>query len=71
MDAHRLVAMANDIANYFASEPDREAGIDGIANHLRKYWDPRMRTQLLAYIESDGEGLHALARAGAKRLAAG
>ncbi|MGB0134501.1 formate dehydrogenase subunit delta [Dokdonella sp.] len=70
MDAHRLVAMANDIANYFESEPDREAGIDGIADHLRKFWDPRMRRQLIAYLEADGDGLGELARAGVQRLAA-
>lgn len=70
MDAQRLVAMANDIANYFASDPDRESGIDGIADHLRKFWDPRMRRQLVAYIEGGGEGLGDLARAGVERLAA-
>lgn len=70
MDVQRLVAMANDIANYFASEPDRDAAIAGIANHLRKFWDPRMRRQLIAHLESGGEGLGDLARAGVERLAA-
>lgn len=68
MDAQRLVAMANDIARYFASEPDREAAIAGVANHLEKFWDPRMRRQLRAYLEAGGEGLGDLARAAVERL---
>ena len=71
MDRQRLVEMANDIANYFASEPDREAGIAGIADHLQKFWDPRMRRQLMAHLQAGGEGLGDLARAGVERLAAG
>ena len=70
MDVQRLIEMANDIANYFASDPDSEAGITGIADHLQKFWDPRMRRQLVAHVEAGGEGLSDLARAGVKRLAA-
>lgn len=70
MDVQRLVAMANDIANYFASDPDRESSVAGMADHLKKFWDPRMRSQLIAYLEAEGEGLGELARAGVERLAA-
>ena len=70
MDVQRLIEMANDIANYFASDPDREAGIAGMADHLRKFWDPRMRRQLIAHVEAGGGGLSDLARAGVERLAA-
>ena len=71
MDVHRLVTMANDIARYFASEPDREAGIEGIADHLRKFWTPRMREQLLEYFASDGAGFDELTRHALERLATG
>ena len=70
MDVHRLVAMANDIASYFASEPDRESGVDGVANHLEKFWDPRMRRQLIAHVQTGGEGLAELAQAAVERIAA-
>ena len=67
----RLVAMANDIANYFHSDPDRAAGVDGIANHIRRFWEPRMRRKIIAHLhEQDGEGLNELARAGVEKLAA-
>lgn len=69
MDVQRLVAMANDIGRYFASEPDREAGIEGVAAHLAKFWDPRMRRQLIGHVEQGGAGLEAIALAAVTRLA--
>ncbi|OJY88971.1 MAG: hypothetical protein BGP25_10335 [Lysobacterales bacterium 63-13] len=70
MDVQRLVAMANDIARYFASEPERDAGIQGIADHLRKFWTPRMCEQLAAHVDIDDSGLDPLAAAAVRRLAA-
>ena len=71
MNAERLVAMANDIANFFAAEPERQVAIDGIATHLRKFWEPRMRKQLAAYVQAHGtDGLNELAAAALARLAA-
>ncbi len=62
MDTHHLVKMANDIANFFASEPDHQGARDGIAGHIRRFWDPRMRRELLKWVdEHAGEGLHPLA----------
>ena len=29
----------------------------GIASHIRKFWDPRMREAIFAYIDAGGEGL--------------
>jgi formate dehydrogenase subunit delta len=66
----RLVSMVNDIANYFHSEPDRSAGIDGIAGHIRRFWEPRMRQKIIAHLhENDGEGLSDLGRAAIDKLA--
>ena len=65
-----LVTMANDIANFFAAEPDRAAAVDGVLNHLRKYWEPRMRRQIVAHLrESGGEDLSELACAAVAKLA--
>ena len=67
----RLVAMANDIANFFRSEPDRAAAVDGVVNHILRFWDPRMRRKIVAHLaEHDGEGLSELARAAVTKLAA-
>ena len=51
MDGNKLVKMANDIAAFFAAEPERKAAVDGVANHLKRYWEPRMRRQILAMLD--------------------
>ena len=57
MRIERLVAMANDIGDYFAAHPDPEAVVEGVADHMKRFWDPRMRRQLIAHVEAGGEGL--------------
>ena len=70
MNPEHLAAMANDIANFFAAESDREAAVNGVSGHLKKFWDPRMRRQIVAYLREHGGGeLSELARAGVARLA--
>ena len=62
MDTHRLVKMANDIANFFNSEPDHQAALEGVAGHIRRFWDPRMRREIIKWLdEHEGEGLQPLA----------
>ena len=69
MNVERLVDMVNDIANFFASEPDHKAAIAGVAGHLRKYWEPRMRKQVIAHLDAGGHGLSDLGREGVQELA--
>jgi formate dehydrogenase subunit delta len=68
VNANRLVAMANDIAAFFAAEADRPAAAAAVANHLRKFWEPRMRRELIAHYRSGGQGLTDLAFAGVAQL---
>jgi formate dehydrogenase subunit delta len=42
-----VVRLANDIAAQFRHLPPDEAAAD-VANHIRRFWDPRMRAELLA-----------------------
>ena len=63
MDAHYLVTMANEIAAFFVGEDPGKAA-ENVANHLRRYWDPRMRRQILEHTSQGGEGLSQVARAG-------
>jgi formate dehydrogenase subunit delta len=61
MDIHQLIKMANQIGMFFQSEPDRAAALDGIAGHIERFWDPRMRRELLAWMDQHaGEGLSEL-----------
>jgi formate dehydrogenase subunit delta len=57
MDIHRLIKMANDIASFFEPQPDPSKRLRGIADHLKNFWEPRMRRQLLEYAQQDGAGL--------------
>jgi len=69
MNIKRLVAMANDIATYFNSEPDHAAAVEGVRNHLNKYWDPVMRRQIMAHVAAgDDDELLPLAREAIDRL---
>lgn len=69
-DATRLlVKMANDIGNFFASEPDHQVAVDGVADHIRKFWDPSMRRKIFAYIDAGGDGLDALPKEALQKLA--
>lgn len=54
MDLHRLVQMANQIGDFFESMPDREQAMTDLASHLKRFWDPRMRRELLEYIDKQG-----------------
>ncbi|KGI79015.1 formate dehydrogenase subunit delta [Oleiagrimonas soli] len=68
MNIEHLTTMVNDISHYFAAEPDHDAAVQGIADHLRKFWDPVMRKQILAHLEAGGEGLEPLSREAVERL---
>ncbi|WP_201314179.1 formate dehydrogenase subunit delta [Dyella sp. EPa41] len=62
MRIERLVTMANDIATYFTSEPDHDAAVTSVRDHLKRFWDPTMRRQIKAHLAQGGEGLMPLAR---------
>jgi formate dehydrogenase subunit delta len=63
----KLVYMANQIGTFFASQGEDKAPA-AIAEHLRKFWDPRMRAGILAYLDSGGAGLEPLVRQAVERL---
>jgi len=64
-----LVTMANQIGDFFASYPSGQRE-EGVRNHLRHYWDPRMRSALLEHIQrTGGSGLHPHVLAAARLLA--
>jgi formate dehydrogenase subunit delta len=62
MQADKLVHMANQIARAFAVEGEAKAVV-ATADHLKLFWDPRMRREILAHLEAGGEGLDEAARA--------
>jgi formate dehydrogenase subunit delta len=56
MSPDRLTYMANQIGKFFQSQGHDKA-VAGIAEHIRKFWDPRMRSAILAHLNTGGAGL--------------
>lgn len=54
--SEKLVRMANQIATFFLSQPEG-VRVEGVANHINRFWEPRMRRQLFEHIDHGGEGL--------------
>ncbi|MBO3273684.1 formate dehydrogenase subunit delta [Pseudomonas schmalbachii] len=63
MSIDNLIKMANQIALFFASEPDKEQAVRGVQQHLQSFWTPAMRRELMTWqAEHDGDALHPLVR---------
>jgi len=52
----KLVTMANQIGKFFASQ-GKDQELAGIATHIRKFWEPRMRKAIYARLDAGGAGL--------------
>lgn len=57
----KLVYMANQIGTFFTSQ-DIGTASARIADHITKFWDPRMRRAIVAYLDAGGAGLDPAAR---------
>ena len=63
MNADQLIKMANQIGAFFASQPEPAQARDDFAQHLKRFWDPQMRTALCAHLDATGgEGLSEFVR---------
>ena len=50
MSPEKLAYMANQIGKFFAHQK-RDQAVAAIADHLDKFWDPRMRSGILAHLD--------------------
>ncbi len=67
MQTDDMIRMANQMADFFKSYGEREA-VDGISDHINKFWDPGMRKDFLAYLETGGAGLSDLVKKAAETV---
>jgi formate dehydrogenase subunit delta len=67
MSPEKLVYMTNQIARFFTSQGEEKA-VAAIADHILKYWEPRMRTAILAHLDAGGAGLDPFVRTALQRL---
>jgi formate dehydrogenase subunit delta len=63
----KLVYMANQIGKFFASQSGEHA-VSGTVEHIRKFWDPRMRNAIFAHLEEGGDGLDPQVRQAIEQL---
>ena len=61
MQIEHLVTMANEIAAFFQGAANEGEAAASVANHLRRFWDPRMRRQIIEHHQRGGAGLSPLA----------
>jgi formate dehydrogenase subunit delta len=69
MHTEHLVTMANDIAAFFIKAADQGEAARSVATHLHRYWDPRMRRNIVEHAQSGGIGLSDVALEAVKILA--
>lgn len=69
MNGDQLVRMINDISGFYVSESDQNEAVEGVVGHVTKFWDPRMRSQIVSHVaQTDGAGLTELSRLAVNRL---
>jgi formate dehydrogenase subunit delta len=54
-DITKLIAMANQIGDFFEADPDVESAKKEIAGHLSKFWNSIMINAIVAYVQQDDE----------------
>ena len=70
MNKHeRLVDMANQISLFFESRPTEEEQVGGVAEHISRFWEVRMRKAIIEHLDAGGEGLRDNAKRAIQRLA--
>jgi formate dehydrogenase subunit delta len=65
----RLVYMANQIGKFFQNQGHDKA-VPGIVEHIRKFWDPRMRKAIFDHLDVGGGGLDPFVREAIETLKA-
>jgi formate dehydrogenase subunit delta len=71
MNIDLLIKMANQITEFWEGEAGEDLAVKEVATHLRRYWEPRMRGQMITYYEErQGAGLNDVAKRAVELLAA-
>ncbi len=63
----RIVRMANQIGTFFESKPHDE-GVAGVAEHINKFWEPRMRRHFFEVADAGGEGMLPIVKEAAAKV---
>ena len=55
MEIRDMVRMANQIASFYKSYP-HDQGVKETAEHINRFWEPRMRKAFFDHMAKGGEG---------------
>jgi formate dehydrogenase subunit delta len=69
MSPDKLAYMANQIGKFFAHQ-GHDKTVAGVADHLARFWDPRMLDAIIAQLEAGGAKLDPCVREAVVRLRA-
>lgn len=67
MEHKDLIRMANQIASFFKAYPHDEA-VKETAEHIKKFWEPRMRADLKKILDSKTDELDGVALEAARAV---
>jgi formate dehydrogenase subunit delta len=71
MDMNKLVRMANQIATNFDYGQDRDELVASVTDHLRRFWSPDMKRQIVGHLQSGATDLKETAASAVAKLAEG
>jgi formate dehydrogenase subunit delta len=63
----KIVRMANQIGTFFESKP-HDMGVEGVAEHINKFWEPRMRRHFFEVFDAGGEGMLQIVKEAAAKV---
>jgi len=69
MNVNKLIRMANQIAANFEYGADQAKATASVADHLRRFWTPEMRAEIIEYVDGGGTGLNPIAALAVAKLA--
>jgi formate dehydrogenase subunit delta len=69
MQAEKLVRMANQIAANFDYGPDKSKAVAGVVDHIRRFWSPMMREEIIGYGDDGAIKLTEISKQAVEELA--
>lgn len=63
MNPQYLVSMINDVSTFYATQGTVSEAAASVESHVARFWEKRMRKQIIDHLRSGGEGLSDVSRA--------
>ena len=68
VNTDKLIRMAEQVATNLHYDDDPEGLVNRVADHLHRFWDPRMKTAIKAYAAQEDVAISDTVRAAVARL---